>query len=103
MLTGGGLALHLLFARDLYALTAWLVAALFIPALALALGTVSQSRKPFEALYTVAWYVGPLHHIPRADFMATTPASSTPLLFLTATAALLIAACLFRKAQLARA
>jgi hypothetical protein len=82
MLTGGGLALHLLFTGDFAALGAWAAGAFFIPALALGLGATTGTRKAFEAIYTMWWYVGPLHHIPQADFMGTTAASSTPLRFL---------------------
>jgi len=78
VLTGAGLGLHLLLARNFEGLAAWTVGALFIPALALALGICTESRKPFEALYTAWWYIGPLHHIPKLDFMGTTARSSTP-------------------------
>jgi hypothetical protein len=54
LLTGGGLGLRLIVARDTEGLFGWAVAALFIPALALALGVCTESRKPFEAVYT-AW------------------------------------------------
>lgn len=102
-LTGGGLALHLLFARDLAALGGWGAGALFIPALALALGVATGSRKFFEAFYTAWWYVGPMHHIRGLDFMATTPASSTPLGYLAAAGALVAFAYIWRKVKLAQA
>ncbi len=98
--SGGGLALHLLLARDLEGLSAWAAGALFIPALALALGVSTESRKPFEAFYTAWWYVGPMHHIPKLDFMGTTPESSTPLLYLCLSAFLVVAACYWRKMRL---
>ena len=102
-LTGGGLALHLLFARDFSGLGAWATGALFIPALALALGVATGSRKFFEALYTAWWYVGPMHHIRRLDFMGTTAASSTPLAYLAAAAALVAFAYAWRRVRLAQA
>ena len=102
VLTGTGLALHLLFTGHLTALAAWLTAALFIPALALALGVLTQSRKPFEALYVVLWYIGPLHHLHTLDFIGTTPASTNTPLYLIAAAALLACTLLFRKVQLSR-
>jgi len=94
-LTGSGLGLRLLILQDWPALTAWASAALFIPALALTLGVLTQSRKPFEALYIAWWYVGPLHHLPRLDFMATTSQSATPGIYATATLALILTACLW--------
>lgn len=103
VLTGGGLALHLLFARELVALAGWAAGALFIPALALALGVVTGSRKFFEALYTAWWYVGPLHHIRGLDFMGTTAASSTPGPYLTAAVLLVLLSYTWRKVRLANA
>lgn len=102
-LTGGGLGLHLGIERDWPGLAAWAAAALFIPAVALVLGVASTSRKPFEALFTAAWYVGPIHHIRRLDFMGTTAASSTPVGYAVAAVALLLVAYAWRKARLARA
>lgn len=101
--TGGGLGLHLLFARDFAGLAAWSVAALFIPAMALALGVTTGSRKAFEAIYTAWWYLGPLHHLPRFDFMATTAQSSSPLGYLVATAVLVLLAYSWRTVRLAYA
>ena len=102
-ITGGGLGLHLLLARDFAGFGAWATAALFIPAMALMLGVVTGSRKFFEALYTAWWYVGPMHHIRQADFMGTTAASSTPVGFLVATALLVLIAYTWRSVKLAYA
>jgi hypothetical protein len=96
VLTGGGLALRLLFAKDLPALFAWSAGALFIPALALALGVLTGSRKPFEALYTAWWYIGPLHHVRILDFVGTTAKSSTPLPYALAAVLLVILAYFWR-------
>jgi hypothetical protein len=103
VLTGGGLALRLLLAADWHALAGWLAGALFIPTLALALGVWSNGGKFFEALYTIWWYVGPMHQTPQFDFMGTTPASSSPALYFVLTAILLAAAYLGRRTRLAYA
>ena len=103
LLTGGGLGLRLLAAGDFPGLLAWLAAALFIPSLALALGVFTGGRKAFEALYTAWWYLGPLHHLPGIDFMATTPASSSPLGYFVASAVLVASACAWRRTRLAYA
>jgi hypothetical protein len=100
VITGGGLGIHLLIARDFAGLGAWGAGALFIPALALALGVMTGTRKFFEALYTAWWYVGPLHHTPQADFMGTTPMSSTPVPYLLAAAGLVIVAYVWRTVRL---
>jgi len=103
ILAGGGLGIHLLIAGDFAGLAAWGAGALFIPALALALGATTGTRKFFEALYTAWWYVGPLHHLPQADFMGTTAQSSTPGGYLAAAAVLLFIACTWRAVKLASA
>jgi hypothetical protein len=95
-LTGGGMAIHMVMAGAWEGLGAWTAGALFIPALALGLGSISASRKPFEALYTMAWYVGPLHHIRGSDFVGTTAQSSTAWAFAALAVALVGAAYLRR-------
>lgn len=102
-ITGGGLGLHLLFMRDFEGVAAWAAAAIFIPALALALGVITESRKFFEALYAAWWYVGPLHHLRNLDFMGTTAASSTSGAFAAAAASLVLAAYGWRRTKLANA
>jgi hypothetical protein len=103
MLTGGGYALRLLMSGDRNGLLAWFAGALFIPSMALALGVVSGTSKPFEAIYTVWWYLGPLNHAPGFDFVGSTPASSRPVLYFVLTAALLTAAYFGRRARTAYA
>ena len=92
MLTGAGSGIHLLLSSDWHSLSAWVAGACFVPSLALALGIWTGASKTFEALYTVWWYVGPAHQVPGLDFMGTTPASSSPLVYATLAGALLVAA-----------
>jgi hypothetical protein len=101
--TGAGAGIRLLLSSNWQMLASWLAGALFIPGLALALGVWSGSSKLFEAIYTVWWYVGPLHHIPGLDFVGGTRASSSPALYLSLAAGLLFAACLGRRRQVAYA
>ena len=103
LLTGGGYALRLLTNGDWHGLLVWFAGALFIPSMAIALGVCSGTSKPFEAIYTVWWYLGPLNHAPGFDFMGSTPASSQPLYYLVFTAALLTAAYVGRRARMAYA
>jgi hypothetical protein len=80
-----------------------LIGALFIPTFALALGVWSGSGKPFEILYTLLWYVGPLHAIPQLDFMGSAPATAAtryPLFYLLLTGALVLTALAGRARQL---
>lgn len=100
LLTGVGVGVHLAIARDWHSFTAWAAGAIFIPTLALALGVWSGGSRAFEAIYTVWWYVGPAHQIPGLDFMGTTAASSSPLLYASLAAILLLAAYLRRRQSL---
>ena len=103
VITGGGLGLHLAFARDREGLFAWGVGTLFIPALALMLGVFTETPKAFEAIYSIWWYIGPLHHIRNLDFIGTDSASSTPTLYLAASMGLLLVSCFWRKVRLSHA
>jgi hypothetical protein len=105
VLTGMGTALRLIGAREWNGLLAWAVGALFIPSLALALGTWSGSSKPFEALYTVLWYVGPMNGLAVLDFMGALPESTAAgahWTFLGATVMLVAMAVLGRWMQVRR-
>jgi hypothetical protein len=99
-LTGGGVAIRLLLVSDWQGLAAWLGAAIFIPSLALALGIWSGSSIPFEALYTVWWYIGPAHQLPELDFIGTTLASSRPFAYALAAVILLAASYWGRRVRL---
>jgi hypothetical protein len=103
--TGGPIGLRLLLARDWGALAAWAVGALFVPALALALGVWTGTSRAFEALYTALWYIGPLQPVPILDFMGASReavARGMPAVYAALTALLLAFAFLGRKRQLVR-
>jgi hypothetical protein len=101
--TGAGTGIRLLLSSDWRMAAAWFAGALFIPSLALALGVWSGSGKLFEAIYTVWWYVGPLHQTPGIDFVGGSHASSSATLYLSLTMGLLLAACVGRRGQVAYA
>jgi len=101
--TGSGFAFHLLLEKNLPGLFACAVGALFIPTAALFLGVWSSSSKPFEILYTLFWYLGPMHATPAFDFMGSAPATAAtryPLVYLALTAILFVMALAGRKRQL---
>jgi len=103
LLCAGGFGLRLLLAGNLRGTMAWLIGALFIPAAALALGVWSGSGKPFEILFTLFWYIGPLHAMPPLDFMGSAPVTATthyPLVYLALTGVFMLAAIAGRKRQL---
>jgi hypothetical protein len=60
VVTSGVLLGRLTHAESL-ALLPWLLSVLFIPTLALALGTWSHSSKLFEVVYPILWYLGPFN------------------------------------------
>jgi hypothetical protein len=103
LLTGSGYALRLLGNADWHELLAWFAGALFIPSLALALGVWSGTSKPFEAIYTVWWYLGPLNHAPGFDFIGSAPATSRPGLYVASSALLMSAAYFGRRVRMAYA
>jgi len=101
--TGGGLAIRLGIAGDVHGLVGWAVGACFIPSLALACGVWSGGSKLFEALYTVWWYVGALHHVSGLDYTGVVAASARPGLFAGLTVMLVGAAWMGRRARVAYA
>ncbi len=103
LLTGCGFGLRALLMGNWRACAAWLVGAAFIPACALALGVWSGSSKPFEIIFCLAWYIGPLHAFAPLDFMGSAPSTALtiyPLMYLAATAVLAVASMLGRQRQL---
>lgn len=100
LLTGGGYGLRLLASGDPRGLAGWLIAAMFIPSLALSLGVWSGSGKLFEVIYTLWWYMGPMSHGPGLNFLSSTLSNQALAFYFVATAALLAMAFLGRRAQL---
>ncbi len=104
LVTGAGVGVRALAAREWTHLLAWLTGAMFIPALALALGVWSGTSKLFEGLYTALWYAGPVQPTPALDFMGASPQLSAriPVYYLVATIALLAVAAFGRRRQIRR-
>lgn len=101
-LAGSAVAFRFAAAGDRTALLAWLGACLFIPSLALALGSWSGSGKAFEVVYLVLWYIGPMNHVPGVDYIGTTArtaAAGYAWLYLGIAAALLATAVAGRARQ----
>jgi hypothetical protein len=103
LITGSGFALRLVLGGDWRELLAWLIGAAFIPTLALTLGVWSGTSKLFEIIYTLLWYVGPLHATVPMDFMGAVPGTAltrVPLFYLALAAGMGLAALAGRKRQL---
>jgi hypothetical protein len=77
LVASAGIAVNLALAADWFHLLAWGTGALFIPALALALGVWSGSNKLFEVVYMLWWYAGPINRVESLNFMGT--GSNVPL------------------------
>ena len=100
---GTGAGSRLVLARGWYGLVPWLAGAVFLPSLALALGVWSGSGKPFEAVLTALWYVGPMNHTPGVDFTGTASGASAnhdALIYFALSGVLLAAAFVGRARQL---
>jgi hypothetical protein len=100
-LAGSGVAARLLAAGDFAGLFGWLGGAVFIPALALALGVWSGSSKAFEVIYVLWWYLGPLHpsEMPALDFMGIAITDYWQI-YLLLSAILILLAVIGRKRQI---
>lgn len=102
-LLGAGAGFRLAIAGQKADLFAWVVGALFVPSLALALGVWSGTSRFFEGLYTALWYIGPLNRVPGIDFTgggSGTLAGRFAVVYLGITATLLTAAFFGRARQL---
>ena len=73
-LIGSGALIRFILAGELISVLGWITGALFIPSLALALGTVTGSSKAFEVLF-VLWMYLLTQKVPVLDFAGLTPQS----------------------------
>jgi hypothetical protein len=103
ILAGAGAGIRLLLAGQTANFAGWAAGALFLPALAMALGVISGSGKSFEALLTGLWYVGPMNHTMGIDYTGWANGNAAPryaAIYLMMTAGLLAAAFFTRSRQL---
>jgi hypothetical protein len=102
-LTGLGPLLRMAASGDGPGVAAWIAGALFIPALALLLGTASRTHRMFQALYVILWYAA-VNQVKAADYMGTVlvndrPAGPSPLLIAGIAIAMLTITLTIRAAQ----
>ncbi|MHB8072379.1 hypothetical protein [Desulfosporosinus fructosivorans] len=69
LLISVGVLLHFIQAAQWQAAGSWAVGVLFVPTLGMVLGSLSGSRKLFEVIYLLWWYMGPFNKIPYLDFL----------------------------------
>ena len=100
IVTASGAWIRFLIDGDSDAVFATLAGALFIPSLALALGTWTISSKVFQIVFLSLWYIGPMQRVVNFDFIGTDPAlamaSSVPATFAAVSVALIAASVLGR-------
>jgi hypothetical protein len=100
---GSAAAFRIAVADGPQALLPWLTGAAFLPSLALALGVWSGTSKPFEAILTAMWYIGPINHVSGIDYTGASNGPDTThyaMLYLAATVALLVFAAAIRSRQI---
>jgi len=102
LVTSVGAGARSIAAGDWLHAFAWFGGAMFIPALALALGIWSGTSKLFEGFYTALWYAGPAQPTAALDFMGASPnlSARVPIFYLAATIVLLAAAAVGRRRQI---
>ena len=101
--TGFGPLLRMAASGDGQGVAAWIPGALFIPALALMLGTASRTHRMFQAPYVILWYAA-VNQVQTVNYMGTVlvngrPAGPSPLLFAGAALAMLAVTFTIRTAQ----
>ncbi len=100
---GLGPMIRMAIAADGSRVAAWSAGALFIPSLALLLGTASRTQRVFQVVYVVLWYAA-VNQLAAADYLGTAlvhghPAGPSPLLIAGVALAMLGATFAIRAAQ----
>lgn len=89
-ITGIGASINLAINGEPLHLLALVIAAVFIPSLALSLGILSGGRKLFEIVYIIFWYIGPMSQGKYIDFLGASSTSiKIQLLYFIVTIALI--------------
>ncbi|WP_128896557.1 hypothetical protein [Longirhabdus pacifica] len=71
-----GVCIKLFLTNDVTAIAIWLIGSVFIPTFAFWLNRMSKSRKPFEVIYAIWWYMGPYSGMMFLDFIGGTMSSA---------------------------
>ena len=101
LLAGSGFGLRLIATGDTGGIAGWIAGSLFVPALALALGTLTGGRKTFEIVYVALWYTGPLNGAAFLDFTGASGGGAAAGFAATAVALIILTA-VVRRTQLER-
>lgn len=98
-LVSAGVIIRLSLVGDTAGLMALLSGALFIPSLALAAGVWSGTRKLFEILYMLIWYLGPMNKMMALDYTGS-HGNGRPEFFIPLSIVLVIIAFIGRTRQI---
>lgn len=100
LIISSGLIIQFILIEDISFLLSWLSGIVFIPTLALTLGVWSKTRKLFEVLYILLWYLGPINHLPYVDFLGIS--TSYVIVYITLSILLLCIALVGQLQQMGR-
>ncbi|WP_410982100.1 hypothetical protein [Bacillus cereus] len=95
-----GVIIQFILIEDISLLLSWLSGIVFIPTLALAFGLWSRTRKLFEVVYMLLWYLGPVNHLPYVDFLGIS--TSYVIMYITLSILLLCIALVGQLQQMGR-
>jgi hypothetical protein len=105
-LAASGVLIGRLVSGEPALLAPWMLSVLFIPTLALTLGTWSRTSKLFEVVYAILWYLGPFNRengLAGLDYLgihAQAPVNTAPLAFAGVLGLLLLFAMIGRRRQM---
>jgi hypothetical protein len=100
---GSVAAVRIFATQGVYALLPWIAGAALLPSMALALGVWSGTSKPFEAILTAMWYIGPMNRVSGIDYTGSSngpQATHYVVVYLVISVALVIAAAAVRGRQI---
>jgi hypothetical protein len=103
ILFGSVAGLRIYATQGAAALLPWIAGAALLPSMALALGVFSGTSKPFEAILTAMWYIGPMNRVSGIDYTGSSngaAATHYAVEYLVAALVLLVAAAAIRSRQI---
>ena len=103
ILLGSVAGLRIYATQGAAALLPWIAGAALLPSMALALGVFSGTSKPFEAILTAMWYIGPMNRVSGIDYTGSSngaAATHYAVEYLVAALVLLVAAAAIRSRQI---
>jgi hypothetical protein len=103
VLFGSAAGLRIFATQGAGALLPWVAGAALLPSMALALGVFSGTSKPFEAVLTAMWYIGPMNRVSGIDYTGSSNGAAAmhyAVEYFAIAAALLVATAALRARQI---